>query len=92
VSGSPLIRTYDRPVILAAMAADNDPAFVIGVVIGRLVFFVVGGLLLFFGLRQRSAKQRNPSLQKTGKGLIIAGAIILGLSVLALAGASTMQS
>jgi hypothetical protein len=79
-------------VILAAVAADTDPAFVIGVIIGRLAFFVIGGLLLFLGLRQRWAKQRNPSLQKTGKGLIIAGAVILGLSVLALAGASTMQS
>ena len=78
--------------ILAAVAADIDPAYVIGVIIGRLAFFVIGGLLLFFGLRQRSAKQRNPSLRKSGKGLIIAGAIILGLSVLALAGASTMQS
>ena len=78
--------------ILAAVLADNDPAYVVGAVIGRLAFLVVGGLLLFFGLRQRSAKHRKPSLQKTGKGLIIAGAIVLGLSVLALAGSSTMPS
>ncbi|MET0864631.1 MAG: hypothetical protein ABWZ98_09885 [Nakamurella sp.] len=77
--------------ILAAAAADNDSAYVLGVIIGRLAFFIVGGLLLFFGLRQRSARQRDPSLTKTGKGLIIAGAIILGLSVIALAGASSMR-
>jgi peptidoglycan/LPS O-acetylase OafA/YrhL len=77
-------------VILAAAVADNDPATLAGVIIGRLAFFIVGGLLLFFGLRQRSAKQRNPSLAKTGKGLIIAGSIVLGLSVLALAASSTM--
>ena len=76
--------------ILAAVA-DVNPGYVIGMIIGRLAFFVVGGLLLFFGLRQRSAKRRDPSLKKSGKGLIIAGSIVLGLTVLALAASSSVS-
>ena len=72
-------------------AATNDPARTAGLVIGRLLFFVVGGLLLFFGLRKRSAAQRDPAQKSNGKGMIIAGSIILGLAVLSLAALSGMN-
>lgn len=76
--------------LLAAtvVAAESDPATTAGLVIGRLLFFVVGGLLLFFGLRHRSASQRDPARKSRGKGLIIAGSVVLVLSVLALASVS----
>ena len=72
-------------------AATDDPARTAGLVFGRLLFFIVGGLLLFFGLRKRSAAQRNPSPKSNGKGLIIAGSIVLGLAVLSLAALSGMS-
>jgi heme/copper-type cytochrome/quinol oxidase subunit 2 len=72
----------------SAAAAATDPATTAGLVVGRLLFFVVGGLMLYFGLRKRSAAQRDPSQKSNGKGLIIAGTVVLVLSVLALAATS----
>lgn len=77
--------------IQSIAAAGNDAAYTAGVVIGRLLFFVVGGVLLFVGLRRRTAARSDPS-KKNGNGLIIAGSIVLGLAVLALASLAAMQT
>lgn len=66
----------------AVVLAADDPARAAGAVVGRLLFPVLGIVLLVLGQRRR----RDASTSSRGTGLIVAGAVILTLSVLGLLG------
>lgn len=62
--------------------AAADAAQTAGAVFGRLLFPLLGAVLLTIGLRRR----RDPATQSRGTGFIVAGSILLGLGVLGLIG------
>lgn len=63
-----------------------DPAREAGAVVGRLLLPVLGAVLLVVGFRRRDAARRSPVPQSDGKGLRIAGWIVLGVGVLGVLG------
>ena len=63
-----------------------DPAEQAGAVVGRLLLPVLGVVLLVVGFRRRDAARRSPVPQSDGKGLRIAGWIVLAVGVLGFLG------
>lgn len=62
---------------LTLLAAD-DSARNAGAVVGRLLFPLIGVVLIVIGSRRR----RDPSTSSRGTGLIVGGAVLLVLGVL----------
>lgn len=68
------------PVLLA-----TETARAAGATAGRLLLHILGIVLLVLGLRRRS----NPSTPSRGTGLVVAGAVLL---VLSLAGVASLAA
>lgn len=66
----------------AMLLATEDAARAAGASLGRLLFLVLGIVLLVLGLRQR----KNASTPSRGTAMIVAGAFLLLLFVVGLAG------